>query len=190
VRRIGFASGQERARDDEALDDTEALYEFFALQYREYLPRVLNYIRLRVGDEDTAQDLTAQAFERALSRLPTLRDRGAFGGWLFQIARTVVAGYYRRRKPVLSLESAANRPSPEPSVEGQLVQSQQVVALREALVQLSRREQEIIRLRFAAGLTNRAIGEMMGLRAGNVAVILFRALRKLRGILGEDPMSK
>jgi RNA polymerase sigma-70 factor (ECF subfamily) len=163
-----------------------ALYEFFAQQYPEYLPRVLNYIRLRVPDEDTAQELTAQTFERALSRLHTLRDLGAFGGWLFRIARTIVAGYYRRRKPLLPLDSAADRPSLEPSAEQEMVQSQEVAALRDALVQLSDREQEIIRLRFVAGLTNRAIAKSMGLREGNVAVILFRALRKLRRILGSE----
>ena len=164
----------------------ETLYEFFAHQYQEYLPRVLNYVRLRVADEDTAQELTAQTFERALSRLHTLRDRGAFGGWLFRIARTIVAGYYRRRKPVLPLESAAEVPSPEPTAEGLVLQSQNVAALRDALALLANREQEIIRLRFVAGLTNRAIAKSMGLREGNVAVILFRALRKLRKTLGEN----
>jgi RNA polymerase sigma-70 factor (ECF subfamily) len=166
-----------------------ALYEFFAQRYAEYLPRVLNYVRLRVSDGDLAQDLTAQTFERALSRLHTLRDPGAFGGWLFRIARSVVAGYYRRHKPLLPLESVTESPSPGLSVEGQLVQSQEVTALRRALEQLSDREQEIIRLRFVAGLTNRAIARMMGLREGNVAVILFRALRKLRRILGEGELA-
>jgi len=164
------------------------LHDFFAEQYGEYLPRVLNYMRLRVEDGELAQDLTAQTFERALSRLHTLRDRQAFGGWLFCIARTIVAGYYRRRKPVLPLESvdgnlAHDLLSTEPSVEGRLVQSEEVEALRDALALLSEREQEIIRLRFIAGLTNRASGKTMGLREGNVAVILFRALRKLRSIL-------
>jgi RNA polymerase sigma factor (sigma-70 family) len=173
---------------DAAQTRDRALYEFFAQRYDEYLPRVLNYVRLRVSDEDLAQDLTAQAFERALSRLHTLRDLGAFGGWLFRIARTVIAGHYRRRKPLLPLESVAESPSPEPSVEGQLVQSQEVAALRRALEQLSDREQEII-LRFVAGLTNRAIAKMMGLREGNVAVILFRALRKLRRILGDGELA-
>ena len=175
---------------DAAQGSGGAQSSFFADQYVEYLPRVLNYIRLRVPDEDTAQELTAQTFERALSRLHTLRDQGAFGGWLFRIARTTVAGYYRRRKPLLPLESAAERPSPEPSAEQGVVQSQEVAALREALAQLSDREQEIIRLRFVAGLTNRAIAKSMGLREGNVAVILFRALRKLRRILGSElPLS-
>lgn len=178
----------ESLRNDAADTEGNELYEFFAQQYDEYLPRVLNYVRLRVGDQDTAQELTAQCFERALTRLHTLRDRGAFGGWLFRIARTTVAGYYRRRKTLLPLESVANRPSPDPPVEGQLVHGQEIEALRQALLLLSKREQEIIRLRFVAGLTNRAIGKMMGLREGNVAVILFRALRKLRRILTEPEM--
>jgi RNA polymerase sigma-70 factor (ECF subfamily) len=161
---------------------------FFAEQYGEYLPRVLNYVRLRVDGEDLAQELTAQTFERALSRLHTLRDRGAFGGWLFRIARSIVAGHYRRRRPVVALESVGEQAVAdarvEPGPEARVEAFEEVEALKEALQLLSEREREIIRLRFVAGLTNRAIAKMMGLREGNVAVILFRALRKLRRTLG------
>jgi RNA polymerase sigma-70 factor (ECF subfamily) len=164
------------------------LGDFFAEQYGEYLPRVLNYVRLRVDGEDLAQELTAQTFERALSRLHTLRDRGAFGGWLFRIARSIVAGHYRRRRPVVSIERVGQQAVADktagPGPEAQVMAFQEVEALKEALRLLSEREQEIIRLRFVAGLTNRAIAKMMGLREGNVAVILFRALRKLRKTLG------
>jgi RNA polymerase sigma-70 factor (ECF subfamily) len=165
--------------------DRRGRYDFFAQQYTAYLSRVLNYVRLRVNDEALAQDLTAQAFERALTRLHTLRDEGAFGGWLFRIARNVVAGHYRRHKRELSLESVADQLATDSSVESEIVQSQELNALREVLCTLSEREQEIIRLRFIAGLTNRAIGKVMGLRAGNVAVILYRALRKARVRLEE-----
>jgi RNA polymerase sigma factor (sigma-70 family) len=165
--------------------DRRGRYEFFSQQYTAYLPRVLNYVRLRVNDEALAQDLTAQAFERALSRLHTLRDEGAFGAWLFRIARNVVAGHYRRHKREFSLESVVDQPATAPSVESEIVQSEELHALREVLSTLSDREQEIIRLRFIAGLTNRAIGKAMGLREGNVAVILYRALRKVRTRLEE-----
>ena len=161
---------------------------FFAEQYGEYLPRVLNYVRLRVDSEDLAQELTAQTFERALSRLHTLRDRGAFGGCLFRIARSIVAGHYRRRRPVVSLDNVGHELVAERAAglgpEAEVVAFQEVEALKEALRLLSEREQEIIRLRFVAGVTNRAIAKMMGLREGNVAVILFRALRKLKRTLG------
>ncbi len=157
-------------------------------QYPAYLPRVLNYMRLRVGDEAVAQDLTAQTFERALTRLHALRDENAFGGWLFSIARTTVAGYYRRLKPHVSLDAldeiepnAADDP-----VERQVEQSLDLHRLRQALQALDPREQEIIRLRFAAGLTNRAIGQALRLGESHVAVILFRALHKLRDMIGEQ----
>lgn len=160
--------------------DRPGQYEFFARQYSAYLPRVLNYIRLRTNDEALAQDLTAQTFERALTRLSSLRDEDAFGGWLFAIARSVIASHYRRKKPLLPLERAEQQPAPGPSVEGQLVHSDELAAMRRALDVLSERESEIIRLRFVAGLGNREIAQAMSLSDGNVAVILYRALRKVR----------
>jgi RNA polymerase sigma-70 factor (ECF subfamily) len=163
--------------------DRRGAYEFFAQQYSEYLPRVLNYVRLRVNDEALAQDLTAMTFERALTRLGTLRDRGAFGSWLFRIAHNVVAGHYRRRRREVPLEWAENQLAPNAAAETEIVQSEELGRLRGVLSTLSEREQEIIRLRFVAGLSNRAIGRTMGLRAGNVAVILYRALRKMRAKL-------
>ena len=166
--------------------DRRARYEFFAQQYSAYLPRVLNYVRLRTDDEALAQDLTALTFERALTHIGTLRDKGAFGGWLFRIARNVVAGHYRRRRREVPLEWAEDRPTPDPSAESGIVQSEELTALRRVLSTLSEREQEIIRLRFVAGLTNRAIGKAMGLREGNVAVILYRAVRKIRVRLEDE----
>ncbi len=160
-------------------------YHILTEQYGEYLPRVLNYMRLRVEDEALAQDLTAQTFERALTKLHTLRDEGAFGGWLFAIARTEVAGHFRRRKPQVSLERVGDLSAPDPPVEGQAEQHQELIALCAAISTLSEREQEIVRLRFVAGLTNRAIGKAMRLRENTVAVILYRALHKLRAILDE-----
>ncbi len=157
----------------------------YADLYRQYLPRILNYVRLRVDGEDLAQDLTAAVFERAVSRQHTLRRREAFGAWLFQIARTTVAGYYRQRRPVVPLEVVDEQQAPNPSPTEALIQRQELDRLRGVLSTLSEREQEIIRLKFGAGLGNQEIARVMRLKAGHVAVILFRALRKLRARLEE-----
>lgn len=165
-------------------DDAGASQSYAEL-YRQYLPRVLNYVRLRVDGEDLAQDLTASVFERAVSRQHTLRQREAFGAWLFQIARTTVAGYYRQRRPEVALELANEQQAPNPSPPEALERRQELDRLRRALTTLSEREQEIIRLKFGAGLGNQEIAKVMRLRAGHVAVILYRALRKLRVRLEE-----
>lgn len=161
-------------------------YQILAENYGEYLPRVLNYMRLRVGDEALAQDLTAQTFERALTRLHALRDESTFGGWLFAIARTELAGYFRRHRPQVSPEQIAHLSTTGLSVEQQVEHIQEIVTLSAALSTLSEREQEIIRLKFVAGLTNRAIGKMLRMRENTVAVILYRALRKLREKLDDQ----
>ena len=80
----------------------------------------------------------------------------------------------------MPLDWAEELPAPDDSAESALVHVQDLQALRRELTTLKEREQEIIRLRFVAGLTNRAIGKTMGLSEGNIAVILYRALRKLR----------
>lgn len=163
-------------------DDAGASQSYAEL-YRQYLPRVLNYVRLRVDGEDLAQDLTAAVFERAISRQHTLRQPGAFGAWLFRIARTTVAGYYRQRRPTVSLELAGNQSAAEPSPPEVVMRLEELARLREALLGLSEREQEMIRLKFGGGLGNQEIAKVMRLRSGHVAVILYRALRKLRAQL-------
>ncbi len=154
--------------------------------YRQYLPRILNYIRLRVADEDLAQDLTAMVFEQAVAKQHTLRRQAAFGGWLFCIARNVVASYYRRRRPTVPLDQAADQPTADPSPAEAVIYREEVARLQAALTTLSEREQEIIRLKFGGGLGNQEIAAVMRLRPGHVAVILYRALRKLRTQLGDQ----
>jgi len=63
---------------------------------------------------------------------------------------------------------------------------EEVKRLRAVLDTLSEREQEIIQLKFAAGLGNQEIADIVDLRAGHVAVIVYRALRKLRARLEEE----
>lgn len=151
--------------------------------YRQYLPRILNYVRLRVNDEDLAQDLAAAAFERAVSRQHTLRRREAFGAWLFQIARTTIAGHYRRQRPTVALDLVDEPPAAGDSPSEALLQREELARLRVALASLSEREQEIIRLKFGGGLGNQEIAQVLRLKASHVAVILYRALRKLRARL-------
>jgi RNA polymerase sigma-70 factor (ECF subfamily) len=142
-------------------------------------------VRLRVDDEALAQDLTAATFEQALAHLDQLRSPEAFGGWLFRIARNELAQHYRRCRAHLPLEAVADEPDDGLSVEAQVEQSEELVRLLTAVRTLPEREQEIIGLKFLGGLNNRQIGRAMGLRAGHVAVILYRALRRLRDLLEE-----
>lgn len=176
----------------EALVGSGPALDDFADLCRDHLPRVLNYMRLRVGEEDLAQDLTAEVFERAVAKRHTLRQIDAFGAWLFAIARNTVAGHYRRKRPTVSLEQAATQGipvlvAPDPGPPDLLVLREELSEMLGVLATLSEREQEIIRLKFGGGLGNQEIARVLRLRSGHVAVLLYRTLRKLRRRL-EGPL--
>jgi RNA polymerase sigma factor (sigma-70 family) len=78
----------------------------------------------------------------------------------------------------------------EPAIEENVFLNETKGQLLGALKQLSIREQNIIALKFWGDLTNRQIAHMMKLSENNVAVILFRALKRLRKILAEDGVDK
>lgn len=155
--------------------------------YREYLPRILNYVRLRVDGEDLAQDLTAEVFEKAIARQDTLRKREAFGAWLFRIARNTVAAYYRGRKQMVGLDAVKEQVVSASNPAQAVIRREEVNRMRQALSTLSEREQEIVRLKFGGGLGNQEIARLLRLKPGHVAVLLYRALRKLRILLQDEP---
>jgi len=69
----------------------------FAAIYDHYFPRIYNYVRYRVENQESAEDLTAQVFERALSRLNQYSPkRGSLANWLFGITRHAIRGSWRR----------------------------------------------------------------------------------------------
>src|SRR3989304_4002813 len=69
------------------------------------------------------------------------------------------------------------------SVENEVLVREEVAAVVDCLKTFPQREQDIVSLKFDAELTNGQIAQVMGLTEANVRVILFRPLRKLRGMV-------
>lgn len=174
---------QGEAKADQAVEALTILFE-------QYAARVFHYFQYRCNDSATAQDLTMQVFERLLHSLPRYEeDRAPISAWLFSIARHVVTDWQRRQylRRFIPWDDFSRQPSVDPGPEQITLESEERIRLRQALRKLSNRERDVIGLRFASGLTNRAIAEMTGLSESNIAVILFRALQKLRLSLVEAP---
>jgi RNA polymerase sigma-70 factor (TIGR02952 family) len=158
----------------------------FAAIYDHYFPRVYNYVRYRVRDAETAGDVTAQIFERALMSIGSYHpERVPFAAWLFAIARNAVNDHLRvqSRRRWLSLEVLRGRASAELQPEEVAIHHETHVELLAAVARLSDRQRDLIALKFAAGLTNRRMAELTGLSESNVGVILYRAVRRLRAKL-------
>jgi RNA polymerase sigma-70 factor (ECF subfamily) len=149
--------------------------------YRELFPAVFGFVRFRVGDGHLAEDITATVFERALAKLASVRDPERVRAWLFTIARNAVADERRRRRPGAPLEEIESFEHLwVDSPETQALARDEWHRLLKYLAELDDRDREILGLRFAAGLSNRAVGEIVERSEAHVAQIVHRAVVKLR----------
>lgn len=161
----------------------------FTRLYEAHLRQVLTYMSYRCDDEATAEDLTAQVFERVLNHLSTYKaGESPFEAWLFAIAHNVVADHYRKQRlrQWLPWEKMQRKPAPTPSAETLLEKNESQQNLFAALRTLKPRERDLLALRFGAEFTNRKIAAQTGLSEQNVAVIIYRALKKLKLMLEEQ----
>jgi RNA polymerase sigma-70 factor, ECF subfamily len=147
-----------------------------------YAQRVFRFAHARLGRDQDAQDAAQDVFLAAWQGLPTFRyeHAGSFPGWIFGIARHVVAEHQRRafRHRWSPLDDA-----PEGSVdfEGQVL-SQRVLV--EELGRLPETQREVLMLRFVAGLSAREVGGAVGKTESAVVSLQVRGLDALRRRLG------
>jgi RNA polymerase sigma-70 factor, ECF subfamily len=161
----------------------------FGEYYDAYFPRLYTYIRYRVGGPAVADELVAQVFENALARLNRYNpDLAPAAVWLFAIARNVVTDHLRaqRRHRWVSLDVIRDWLSPSPPPDETIVARELHGALLDAIGRLTQRERDLIGLKFAGGHTNRRIAALTGLSESNVAVLVHRALQRLRSELARS----
>ena len=165
----------------------------FQKWYEAHYKRVYNYISFRINNHHDTEELVSQVFERVITKYHTYDpDRSSPEVWLMGIARNTITDYFRARKkgsPV-SLDQIADFISGNGQPDEIAVINENNRSLIEALSRLSEKERNIVALKFAAGLKNTEIAEVMGISDSNIGVILFRGLKKLRGELEKEGLSK
>jgi RNA polymerase sigma factor (sigma-70 family) len=154
--------------------------EGFAELYERTFPRVYAYVASLLRDRSAAEDVTAQAFERAYRKRRAYRPaRGSMDAWLFGIARNAALDELRRRKRRAVLEvDPEDTSSPTPEDQAELSVRRETV--RAALASLEGQERDLIALKFAGGLSNGEIARVLGVSESNVGTRLHRTITKLR----------
>lgn len=159
----------------------------FAEIYELYFSRVYNYVRYRVQNPQTTDDLSSLIFEKVFKNIRLFKpEQGTFTAWLFAIAHNVVSDYFRNREKNkwFSIEAEGEIASTSQDVGEAFVENELRSKLLDSLAELSERERQIIALKFWSGLTNRNIAKLTGVSESNVGVILYRAMRRLHSMIG------
>lgn len=144
----------------------------FGLLYERYGAMVHGVLLARVPWED-ADDLLQDVFVVALERLRSLRDPGAFGGWLAAIARNRATDHHRRAV-------AADPGSADALASTDHGPSAEALAALAAIRGLPAAYRETLTLRLVEGMTGPEIAARTGLTPRSVRVNLHRGMKQLR----------
>jgi len=164
----------ERAKEDPAA---------FGLLYQRYVKKIYNYVYYRTGNHHDAEDLTARTFYHALSNLDRYQNRGVpFSAWLYRIAHNQVANWHRdrSRRKVIALDEVVVASQRKVAPESLIESEEERNALLKAIRQLPSDRQQLLILKFTAGLSNVEIGRVMGRSEGAIKSLYHRTLLALR----------
>ena len=163
--------------------------EAFARLYDAYVERVYRFIYFRISGDGATEDLVSQVFLKAWENLGRYRvGSSPFIAWLYTIARNLVIDYYRAKKDVLPLEEAAALPSDMQSPDEEAQLHFDLQAMRDALQFLTGDQQQVLILKFIAGLPNDSIARIMNKREGTIRGLQMRALQILSKYLQEKDL--
>lgn len=156
--------------------------------YNLHVDRIYKYVRYRTGDDQTAEDITAEVFLRAIESLGSYNDHGApFVAWLYRIAHARIIDYWR------SANRRQTAPLDDPLLQDGLVETDEAIdvdflqhrLLWSALQQLTDDQQNVIILKFVEGLSNLEIAQVLGKTEGAIKALQRRALETLSRMLDQ-----
>ncbi len=157
--------------------------------YERHSREVYAYIYYRLGDQHIAEDLAADVFVRAIAGIKSYAWRGTpLLAWLYRIAHNVTVDY--RKSAARQAANTTNREAE--SMEDRrddLSRLDERSDMMQAIRTLTDEQQQVITLRFYAGMSNAEVGRVMGKPEGAVKALQARGLRSLRRAMTEKELS-
>ena len=149
---------------------SEQLWESFSRPLHQFIQR-------RVRDPHSAEDILQDVFLKIHTHIDTLRTQERLTSWIYQITRNAIADYYRAQRPTTELSETL--PVVEEVVDDDVVRelspcvSAMVAALPEAY-------REALRLTEYQGLSQKALGEQLGISFSGAKSRVQRARAKIK----------
>jgi RNA polymerase sigma-70 factor (ECF subfamily) len=149
---------------------------------------VYGYILRLSGRPDVAEDVTQDAFVRALTNLDRFDPRFRFSTWIFTIARRLYLNLIERKSARTGVE-VDGRPRPSASTGTILAQDRDTVrdTLQRALMELSEEQREVVVLFHQHGWPIALVAQHLDMPVGTVKSHLHRGRQRLRDELEKQP---
>ncbi|MBU1032517.1 MAG: sigma-70 family RNA polymerase sigma factor [Patescibacteria group bacterium] len=169
--------------------------EAFAKIYDIYVKAIYRFTLLKLPSKEEAQDITAETFTKTWNYLQEYNEVANIRALLYQIARNLIADFYRSQKyketiarnvTIQADDTSTILESAEESDHGrdrELIQARAEMSLiLQQLEKLKDDYRDVVTLRLVDGLAFTDIAEILGKSKGNVRVIYHRAIKTLKDI--------
>lgn len=151
----------------------EAKFEVF---YRKTAGRLWSYIFRMAGDAAIADDLLQKTFFRFLRSNPVIADDDHLRHYLYKTATNLVFDHFREKKRHREI---IEMPPPQQRADGSDLRHD----MMRSFAELKPQERALLWLAHVEGSSHDEIADALGVKAKSVRVLLFRARKRLAGIL-------
>lgn len=149
--------------------------------WKTYHGALRRFIRKRVEDAATADDLLQEVFIKIHAKIDTLKDAARIQGWLYQIARNVIIDHYRRQKKMEALpEELAN-----PKRDDRRALIELAGCVRPMIDRLPAAYRDVLVLSELEGRTQKEVAKAEGLSLSGAKSRVQRGREKLKGLVLE-----
>jgi RNA polymerase sigma-70 factor, ECF subfamily len=147
--------------------------------WAEFATRLGRFIRARVADPATAEDILQDVFVRIHQRLDHLRAPAKLQSWLYLIARNAIIDHYRKTRETSELPESLLAKPPEDSSDACELKD----AFRQMIDGLPDLYREAIVLTELEGLTQQELANRLGISLSGAKSRVQRARGQLKRML-------
>lgn len=147
--------------------------------YRAYFTDVYLYMKSLTHDEQIAEDMTSEAFLKAIKSIDSFRGNCDIRVWLSQIAKNCYYSYLRKNKRLVYTELIPDV-ADENSLEQSIFSKEASMKAHEILNSLDEPYKGIFSLRYLGELSFREIAALYGKSENWACVTYHRARKKIR----------
>jgi len=152
--------------------------------YSNYHLDIFRYLFYRVGEKETAEDLTSEVFIRMIRALGGYRQqRVPFDAWLFQIARNLAIDYLRKLNVRKHLSLEEEMVSETEDIDGTVERRLTSDRLVKALERLNEDQRDVIVMRFVNGMRIEQVAQALNKSVDSIKGLQRRGLLAMREIL-------
>lgn len=177
-------SAEQMLSEDALVRAAQSDSKKFEPLYNKYFEQVFRFIYQRVAEKESAADITAQVFLKAMLNLSKYEPRGVpFSAWLFRIAKNELADLFRKRRHerIVNIDAEGMKEVMEEMQEDNYADYHDRLA--HVMASLHEEDLCLVEMRFFEKRSFKEIGDILGITENNSKVKLYRLLGKMKSLI-------